>query len=153
MSEDTIQEFNNEIVLFIQDYVNEFHFKANHDKPPTFYLDCASDLFKGIRQRLHNKGIKFTTGLEITGEFDQEHFYREPLTRQLGSYHVLSDFQIRITCHADSHGAIDYRGFDDVYIVSGNSFDIWEQDVDVECLPVTVFNHLQYILGLADVIE
>lgn len=153
ISEYTIEEFDDKIVLFIQDYINEYHFKANHEKPPSFYLECASNLFLEIRERLHNKGIKFTTGLEVIGKFDNDHFYREPLTRQIDSYHVESEFQIRLACHDDKHSALMYKGFDDLYFVSESSIDIWDQDVEIERLPFTDFNHLKYILGLADVIE
>ena len=143
ISQHTIQEFDDQIVLFIQAYINVYHFKANHDKPPTFYLDCASDLFIGIRQRLHDKGIKFTTGSEIRDEFDNDYFYRDPIIRQIDSYQVVTDFQIRISRHRDMHPAIQQRGFDDVYIVSESSFDVWNQDVEIECLPFTDFNHLK----------
>ncbi|MDE2950515.1 MAG: hypothetical protein OXT68_07085 [Chloroflexota bacterium] len=149
----TIAEFDKEIVLFVQDFIAKYHFKPNHEKPPTFCLDCDANLFLEIRQRLHQKGIKFTTGMEISDQFDQDHFYRQPVTRIISGSQVQAEFHIRITCHSESHNALQHKGFDDMYIVSEAKFDVWEQDVEIESIPVESFDELKFLLGLSDVIR
>ena len=153
ISHENMEDFDNAIVLFIQDFVNKYHFKPNHDKPPTLYLDCEQGMFMCIRRRLHKKGIKFTTGSEIGDEFDKDHFYREPITSKLNKYEIEADFHIRMACHTDSRTALQYDGFDDVYVLSPKRFDVWDQDVEIEYLPLESFAHVKFILGLSDVIE
>ena len=152
VSQDTIEDFDQGIVLFIQEFLAKYHFKPNHEKPPTFYLECDKNLFMEIRRRLYQKSIRFTTGMEISDTFNGDYFYREPVTRVVNNSHVQSDFQIRIACHSESHDALLHRGFDDVYIVSNTAFEIREQDVEIEPIPLESFSDLQFILGLSDVI-
>ncbi len=153
LSQDLLAEFENEIVLFIQDFVAKYHFKPIHDKPPSFYLDCSPDLYVEICERLHQKGIRFTTGLEITGKFDKSFFFREPITRIFNNREVQTDIQIRITCHCDTHTALQHRGFDDIYVVCERRLEIWKQDVEVEYMPVTSFGQCKFLMGLSNAIE
>ena len=152
IAQNTVAEFENGIVLFIQDFIGKYHFKPNHEKPPTFYLDCNEDLFSEIRLRLHQKNIRFTTGTEINEFFDLGHFLREPVTRVINGNQVQSDFQIRITCHNETHDLLRHKGFDDVYVISNSHYSFWEQDVEIEALPVDSFEELAFLLGLSRVV-
>lgn len=153
IDQNTLEDFDSKIVTFIYDYIGKYHFKINHDKPPTFYLVCGNNKFRGIRQRLHDKGIRFTTGSEIRGVFDTDHFFRNPITRKINNHQIETDFQIRVTCHEVGEDALKFKGFDDIYIISESVFDVWKMDVETETLPIRDIDNLKYVLGLSDVIK
>jgi hypothetical protein len=154
ISEKIIDGFSKNVVTFIQSYLSKYHFKPNHDKPPTFCLECDIDTFQDICCRLWKKGITSNDGIIAgTSKFDEVYFYREPLRQPKGRSDFTDEFDIRITCHSIQLDALANYGFDDVFVVGSGDYRYRREDVEVEHLPLTSFTELKYVLGLSNVIE
>ena len=152
-SESNIQNFENEIVKFISDYISKYHYKIKlHSKTPIFCVKTDNEnLIPNIESRLHQKGLKYQNGMKGNAFFQVE-FLREPEKITTKNWR---EFQLRIcNFNTDSTKAINSKKSDDLFIIGKDDFEeIDTQDLNLEFLEVSNLKELQYLLMLTDNFE
>jgi len=146
-SED-IEKFDNEIVKFISDYLNKYHYKIKlHSETPLFCIKTSSDdIVDEIESRLYLKGINVQRG--IKGKiFFQDEFLREPERKVIQNWF---EFRLRL-CKLDSDtiNAINSKKCTDMFKIGrieNEQIDL--QDINIERLDVSNFTELRYLLLL-----
>ncbi|MEK5528594.1 hypothetical protein MKX79_04265 [Viridibacillus sp. FSL R5-0468] len=153
ISESLVDEFENEIVNFISDYIIKYHFKEVHDKTPLFCLDCNQELFNKIRVRLHKKQIDVKHGLITDWNFDRTDFLLEPRRWKIGKeFH--RDFDIRLIRFNDEAIEIfNQNKPDDYYLFINERIQLDYQDTNVEHIVLKDIKQLKFILGMGDSYE
>jgi len=148
VSQSSLEDFEDRIVLFIADYLNKYHFKPAHIRTPLFCLDCSDDVFSSIRLRLHKKGIISEDGM-IGDFFDEKRFFKEPMIRKLSRQDIEREFHIRLIRYASCPGILSRKKGDDLFIISHqNHEDLDILDVCVEYLDVTKLEEVSYLIGV-----
>jgi hypothetical protein len=74
----SIEDYDTEIVLFITDYIDKYHFKPAHISTPILCLRANRDQVQDIQRRLFAKETVAEDGY-IGGEFRESRFFREPI--------------------------------------------------------------------------
>jgi len=152
-SQESITNFNDEIVNFISDFVNKYHFKEVHDKTPTFIIDCSKDVFKEIRVRLHKKNIKYNDGLVTDEYFDKNKFLTGPVRAKIGKQ-LYTDFQVRLLLFNENIiGLLNETKCDDFFLFTHILPDLDFQDVNVEHINLSEFNKIKFVMGMVNTYE
>lgn len=146
-----IEDFDSEIVLFINDYLDKYHFKTAHIRTPLFCIDCSPDKFDDIRFRIHQKGIVAVDGY-IGNYFDKSRFFREPMVSKVTVQEVKREFRIRLLRLEPDHKLLDEHKCDDLFIIGDQTWEEFDPiDINVEQLAASQFNEIRYVLGVSDV--
>ncbi len=155
ISQPSIEDFISGIVLFINDYLDKYHFKTAHIKTPLFCLDCSQDDFRNIRLRLHKKGIIAADGF-VGDYFDKAWFFREPISRRISRREVDREFRMRLL-RFDSNDVCSFFKeikCDDLFFIGNGKYnDLDIQDVNTERLAVRNLQEMKYLLGVSNVYE
>lgn len=151
ISEKTLEYFNDNIVVFISEYIDKYHFKLIHDKTPVFCIDCSQMMYDDIKVRLHKKGIRVIDGYVTPTYFDKTLFFKEPIIKKISNTDFQREFDLRLLKYDDENVQIlnDVK-CDDLYIISDLSPRLDLQDVNVELLCLRNFQEVKYILGMRD---
>jgi hypothetical protein len=153
ISEKSIENFNENIVNFISEYLTKYHFKEVHDKTPVFCLDCTSEIFNNIRIRLHRKKIKVNDGL-IAEIFDKNKFNIEPVRMKLNKK-LFTEFDIKLLKFSDE--AIDIfneNKCEDCFIFTELMPDGLDfEDINIEHLFLNNLLQIKFVMGMSDVYE
>lgn len=96
LAEEKLDDFDNQIVLFISEYCSKYHCKLLHTKTPIFCLDTDAHKFDEIQYRLYLKGLIPNDG-RIGNHFDETFFFREPMYQKEGTVHK-KEFSVRLKC-------------------------------------------------------
>jgi len=137
----SLEDFEDEIVKFIKDYVNKYHSRPAQTKTPCFYLDCDLEQFSGILIRLHHSEIKVCHGYigVSPAEFDEATFFREPIITLLNKQISKREFHIRICCYQVNPSVIRVKSCEDLFIVGNKSYnEVSIKDIEVENLNVSI---------------
>ena len=149
ISQTSLEDFNSNIVLFITDYLNKYHFKPAHIRTPLFCLDCPNNMFSDIRFRLHQKGIIVEDGM-IGDFFDEQRFFRDPMTRKRPRQDMEREFHIRLIRHADHSGVLKQKKGDDLFIISNKDYeDLDTTDVCLEHLDISQLKEASFLIGVS----
>lgn len=150
---DALQEFETQVVMFINDYLDKYHFKPSHLKTPIFCLDTSEEQFKSIELRLFQKGVITNDGY-VANVFDEGRFLREPMTKKGERGTVESEFGLRLL-QWSTHGTIlNKRKSDDLFVFgTGGYAGLDIEDVNLEELATDSFDEIKYMIGLRDVYE
>lgn len=82
---DSIEDYEEGIVLFICDFIEKYHFKPAHTHTPLFCLCTDMSGIQDIQRRLFTKNIVAEDGY-IGGEFKESRFFRDPISsKKLGT--------------------------------------------------------------------
>ncbi|MBP0998306.1 hypothetical protein J8629_14745 [Serratia fonticola] len=150
---ENLRDFEDEIVIFICNYLEKYHFKVAHIKTPIFVIECNHDELLGIQYRLHQKNVKANTGY-IGNKFDGSWFFREPIFRSSKSKVSDREFQIRLLSESDSRQVINSKKNDDLFIVAERKPDyIDQQDVQIYLSGIETREELEYILSMRETHE
>lgn len=150
---DKLQEFESQVVMFINDYLDKYHFKPAHLKTPVFCLDTSEELFKTIELRLYQKGIITNDGY-VTNLFDESRFLREPMTKKGDNGAMEREFSLRLLRWSAHGNVLNKRKSDDVFVIGAGGYaGLDSEDVNIEELATDSFNEIKYMLGLIDVCE
>jgi hypothetical protein len=140
-----LEQFKDDIVIFIHQYLQKYHFKLCHLCTPLFCFDCKQSLFEDICRRLISKKIKINDGI-LVGTFDKQYFLRDPITNPSKK---LREFDLRITTLDTAKNILNEKICDDLYLVSPHDNpDINPLDVNVERLAVKNFKELRYLFWM-----
>lgn len=149
----SLNDYRAEIVLFVSDYLDKYHYKLAHISTPVLCLATSKDDFQDIQYRLYQKGIVSTDGC-IGGHFDQSFFFRDPLSRKGPGGAVNREFSLRLLRWEDHGTVLNNRKCNDLFIIGEadcNSLDT--VDVNVERLAATFLKEVKYVMGVSNVYE
>lgn len=143
-------DFQSEIILFICNYLDKYHFKTAHIKTPTFVIKCDRNELADLEYRLYQKNIKVNNGY-IGNNFDEGHFYREPISPSSKSKVGEREFQIRLLSACENPKVINIRKSDDIFLVAEKKPDYIEsQDVQIYLSGIETREELEYILSMRE---
>jgi hypothetical protein len=149
----SLGDYESEIVLFVCDYLEKYHFKTAHICTPVLCLCTSEEVFLGIQYRLFVKGIVATDGY-IGEHFDESWFFREPFSRKSTGGAIKREFSLRLLRWEDHGPILNTRKCDDLFIIGEPRCDsLTTVDVNVEHLAATSLKEVKYVLGVSNVYE
>lgn len=148
-----IDDYDTEIVLFITDYIDKYHFKPAHISTPVLCLCANREHVQGIQRRLFAKGIVAEDGY-IGGEFQESRFFREPMSSKKTGAKTQREFAIRLLSWEDSGKVLNNKKCDDLFIIGEPDCDSLDTvDVNVEPLKGVTIKEVKYVMGVSNVHE
>jgi hypothetical protein len=149
----SLDDYEAEIVLFVGDYLDKYHFKPAHISTPVLCLCTSVEDFRSIRYRLYTKGIISTDGY-IGDYFDESRFFRDPLSRRGTRGAISREFSLRLLRWEDHAHVLNNRKCDDLFIIGEPDYDLLDRvDVNVEHIAATSLREVKYIMGVSNVCE
>lgn len=150
---DNVSDFQDQIVLFINDYIDKYHYKPAHINTPTLCICRGMDKVRDVQHRLFLKGIISEDGY-IGGRFEEARFFREPLAEKRAGGKPRREFDLRILSWDDHGSVINSRKADDMFLIGGpDCKSIDTVDVNVERLEGAAIQEIMYIMGVSNVYE
>lgn len=150
---DSIEDYETEIVLFISDFIDKYHFKPSHINTPVLCLCATRDAVQNIQHRLFAKGIVATDGYVGT-HFEESFFFREPLHSKGAGGKVTREFSLRLLGWDDQGTVLNNRKCDDLFIIGEPSCELLDTvDVNFEWLAGATMKELKYVMGVSNVYE
>ena len=151
--ENTLTDFYTEIVLFVSDYRDKYHFKPAHICTPLFCMVTSEEIFRDIQFRLHKKGIVSNDGF-IGKNFDEATFFREPMIERIKPSNTKREFAVRLLRWESHSQILNYQTADDLFILgTGDYSTIVTKDVNVEQLASTSLREIKFMMGISNVYE
>ncbi|MDR4460308.1 MAG: hypothetical protein MRJ67_07290 [Nitrospirales bacterium] len=148
-----IEDYDTEIVLFLTDYIDKYHFKSAHISTPIICLFSQHDEIQVIQHRLYAKGIYATDGY-VGGRFEESFFFREPLLSKGTSGKLKREFSLRILSWHDHYKVLNNRKCDDLFIIGQPDCGSLDTvDVNVERLAGATMKEIKYVMGVSNVFE
>jgi hypothetical protein len=149
----SLDDYEEEIVLFVGDYLDKYHFKTAHISTPLLCLCTSEENFKSVQYRLYAKGIISSVGY-IGEHFEESRFFREPLTSRGAGGGVKREFSIRLLRWEDHGVVLNNRKCDDLFIIGEpDCGSLNTADVNVEHLGATSLKEVKYVIGVSNVYE
>jgi hypothetical protein len=140
-----IDQFDEQIVLFIKSFIDKYHFKISHTQTPLFALDVSHELLDEIAERLIGKDVIPNLGRPVKN-FSEAIFFRDPM--------VLKDkkeFVLRLIRWDDYLGLTPTIKADDLFIIGdGDIQQLDIKDVNLEALSAEKFDEIKYMMGLSN---
>lgn len=148
----TIKDYQTEIVLFVTDYIDRYHFKPAHISTPILCLCVKKDEVQDIQRRLFAKNIVAEDGY-IGGEFQEFRFFRDPMSLKKGGT-IQREFALRILSW-DEHGLVlNRRKCDDMFIIGEPQCEALDSvDVNIEQLAGATIKELKFMMGVSNVYD
>lgn len=140
-----LEQFDNQVVIFIKSFIDKYHFKLAHTQTPLFALDVQQDAFDGIAERLIAKDVVPNHGRPVK-TFSEMYFFREPMIQRDKKEFVLRlirwDEYKKLTLKAKA---------DDIFIIGGGDFTCVDvKDVNLEILGTESFDEIKYMMGISN---
>jgi hypothetical protein len=149
----SIEDYDTQIVLFITDYIDKYHFKPAHISTPILCLCAGRTEIQEIQHRLYAKGIVATDGY-VGAQFEESFFFREPLSSKAAGGKVKREFALRILSWDDHRSVLNDRKCDDLFIIGEPDCDSLDTvDVSIERLAGVTMKELKYVMGVSNVYE
>lgn len=149
---ESISDYKDEIVLFISDYLDKYHYKSAHISTPVFCVCTTTKDFKNIQHRLYKKGIISADGY-IADCFEESRFFRDPFIRKISGT-ITREFSLRLLFWQDHGHVLDNRKCNDLFIIGEPNCDSLNTvDVNVEYLAAQSLKEVKYIIGVSNVYE
>lgn len=149
----TLSDYEAEIVLFISDYIEKYHFKPAHISTPLLCICTTRTKVQEIQHRLYTKGIVTTDGY-IGAQFEESFFFRDPFSAKGTSGTIRREFVLRVTDWDNHSNLLNKRKCDDLFILGAPDCASLETiDVNVESLSGATIKEIKFIMGVSDVYE
>jgi hypothetical protein len=149
----SIEDYDTEIVLFITDYIDKYHFKPAHISTPILCLCANRDQVQDIQRRLFAKDIVAEDGY-IGGEFQESRFFREPMSSKRPGAKIQREFALRLLSWVVHGEVLNNRKCDDLFIIGEpNCGSLDTVDLNVERLAGAAMKEIKYIMGVSNVYE
>ena len=149
----SLDDYAEEIVLFVSDYLDKYHFKPAHISTPVLCLCTSMENCRDIQFRLFVKGIVCTDGY-IGDHFDESWLFRDPLSRRVAGGAIKREFSLRLLRWEDHGTVLNNRKCDDLFIIGESDFaSLNEVDVNVEHLAGASLKEIKYVMGVSNVYE
>lgn len=150
---DSIDDYETEIVLFVSDFLDKYHFKTAHIGTPVLCLCAGRDGVQDIQRRLFAKGIVADDGY-IGGVFQESRFFREPMSSKKAGGGLHREFALRILSWDDHGGVLNNKKCDDLFIIGEpDCASLNTVDVNVERLSGATMREIKYVMGVSNVYE
>lgn len=148
-----LTDYDSEIVLFISDFIEKYHFKTAHISTPVVCFCATRVEVQDIQHRLYTKGIVTADGY-IGAQFEEAYFFRDPFSAKGTGGAVQREFALRITNWCDHGSVLNKRKCDDLFILGAPDCGSLETiDVNVENLSGVTIKEIKFIMGVSDVYE
>lgn len=140
-----LDQFDDQIVLFIKSFIDKYHFKLAHTQTPLFALDVSQTLFDEIAERLIGKDVIPNHGRPVK-TFTEASFFREPMAQK-----DKKEFVLRLI-RWDEYKKLTIKTKADDFFVIGDSrvIDLDLQDVNLEVLGAEKFEEIKYMMGISN---
>jgi len=149
----SIEDYSTEIVLFISDYLDKYHFKTAHTDTPILCLCAKQDQIQDIQHRLYAKGILTTDGF-VGAQFEESSFFRDPLLSKGAGGKLKREFALRILSWHDHSEVLNIRKCADLFIIGEPNCDLLDTvDVNVERFAGATMKEIKYVMGVSNVYE
>lgn len=143
---ESLQDFDQQIVLFIKGYLDKFHFKAAHVSTPIFFLSVDQERFDAIAVRLVHKEVAINDG-RVAGTFNQALFLRDPMVIK-----EKREFLLRLARWETHQHLLATSKADDLFLLGQSEIGhLNTDDINVEKLASDSFVEINYMMGLSDV--
>jgi hypothetical protein len=141
-----LEQFDDEIVLFIKSFIDKYHFKTAHTQTPLIALNVSQDQLFEIAERLIEKDVVPNLGRPVM-KFSEAKFLREPLVQK-----EKKEFVVRlISWDGYKKLAIESKA-DDIFLIGDrDALSVEIKDVNQEVLGVEKFEEIKYVMGICDV--
>ncbi|MFP1821060.1 hypothetical protein [Lonsdalea quercina] len=142
---DLLEEFDNQIVLFIKSFIDKYHFKQTHTHTPIFILDVSQSDFDDIAERLYAKDVIPNIGRHVKA-FSEKKFFSEPIVTRDKKEFVLRF--IRWDDYKNLHPKVKA---DDFFVIGdGDVTELDLRDVNLESLGAAKFDEIKYMMGISN---
>ncbi|GAB1352254.1 hypothetical protein MASR1M12_09850 [Erysipelotrichia bacterium] len=146
-------DYESEIIFFLNDFIDKYHFKPTHINTPILCLCTTRDEAQKIQHRLYAKGIVTTDGY-VGSQFEEAHFFREPLLVKSACSKVQREFALRLTTWLDHGNVLNNKKCDDLFILGEPDCSSLEaNDVNVERISGVSFKEIKFLMGVSSVYE
>ncbi len=148
-----IEDYEQEIVLFISEYIDKYHCKTAHTETPILSICAEQTQMQDIQRRLYVKGIVAEDGY-IGGEFQESRFFRSPLFCKANREKVQREFSLRIL-NWNNHGQLlNKKKCADIFIIGEQGCDSLDlMDINVERFSGLTMKELKYIMRISESYE
>ncbi|QDD89700.1 hypothetical protein [Pseudomonas oryzihabitans] len=141
-----IEQFDEQIILFIKSFIDKYHYKQAHTQTPLFALDVTQQELYKIASRLDSKDVCPNLGLTAM-DFSEKNFFREPMANK-----DRKEFALRLISWNEYKGIQLQKKADDFFVIGyGNTAELDLQDINVENLACEKLEEVKYMLGISDV--
>jgi hypothetical protein len=150
---DSIEDYAKEIVLFVNDFLDKYHFKLAHVSTPVLCIRAGRTEVQEIQRRLFAKGIVAEDGY-VGGQFQESRFFREPMIHRSPSGKIIREFTLRIVSWHDHGSVLNSKKCDDLFVIGEPTYEsLNTEDVNVERLSGATMKEIRYVMGVSDVCE
>lgn len=144
----SIDDFNDQIVIFINEYLQKYHYKPAHIKTPLFCFDLDNITVIEMQGRLYRKGIIANIG-SIGGCFDDSYFLKEPMISRSKSGNITREFDLRLASWDCVKKIMSKFSADDIFFIGDTDLtEVAFEDVNAEYLSGTSMQEIKYLFGV-----
>ena len=149
----SIEDYETEIVMFVSDFLDKYHFKTAHIATPVLCLCSGRDGVQDIQRRLFAKDIVAEDGY-IGGAFQESRFFREPMSTKKTGGGIHREFALRILSWDEHGNVLNNKKCDDLFIIGEpECASLDTVDVNVERLAGATMKEIKYVMGVSNVYE
>ncbi|HEX2950725.1 MAG TPA: hypothetical protein VHV83_14350 [Armatimonadota bacterium] len=150
---ESIEDYDDEIVLFISEFIKKYHYKPAHICTPVLCIFASYEDMQEIRHRLYKKRIDTNDGY-IGLHFEEDAFFRDPINGRDVNGNIDREFALRIINRDHYLNVFNSRKCDDLFLLGDISCDSLDTvDVNVERLTGVTFKEIKYVMGVSNVYE
>lgn len=140
-----LEQFDDQIVLFIKSFIDKYHFKIAHTQTPLFALDVSQDGLDEIAERLIAKDVLPNLGRPVKA-FNEGNFFREPMVQK-----DKKEFVLRFIRWDDYKNIGLKTKADDLIVVGDGDITCLDvKDVNLEVLGAEKFDEIKYMIGISN---
>ncbi|WP_273829239.1 hypothetical protein [Pseudomonas sp. SBT1-2] len=140
-----LEQFDDQIVLFIKSFIDKYHFKVSHTHTPLFSLDAPQELFDEIAERLIGKDVTPNLGRPVK-TFSEANFFREPMIQK-----DKKEFALRFIRWDDYKKLALKTKADDFFVIGDGDIENLDfKDVNLEILGAEKFDEIKYMMGISN---
>ena len=149
-----IDNFEEDFVVFIQDFQGKYHFKQTHTCTPLLCLITQREHAKQIQLRLELKGVVCNDGIIAGIQFDESRFFKDPIVKKSRGAEIQKEFDIRVISWVDAIPTINNKKADDIFIIAASvPTELDTRDINVELLSIRSLIEIKYVMGISNVFE
>lgn len=138
-----LDQFDDQIVLFIKSFIDKYHFKLTHTQTPLFALDVPQDVFDAIAERLIGKEVMPNLGRPVK-TFVEVNFFREPMVQR-----DRKEFVLRLIRWDEYKKLALQTKPDDFFVIGDGAITgVDVQDVNLEIVGTEKFDEIKYMMGI-----
>jgi hypothetical protein len=142
-----INDFENKVPVFIQDYVAKYNSKIKLNQCPVFSLIGDEELLNKAWRVLNVKKLTVQRGI-VAGAFDVKSFWKDPV-KSIKEGAI--EFKLRLCNHNNEFEHVLNEGnIDDLIIVSDKDFAFVNASINIEKLRTPEINEIKYLLSLTN---